>query len=338
MAGREWTSLSAMRMATWCCARVVDHAVGFPPDTAAMACHGDSMEKPHADRKGTATTEVTSAELSHRFAALHAAGTFAVPNAWDAASAAVMADAGAVAIATTSSGISWSLGVPDGEHLAGTEMLAAVERIVKVVDVPVSADLESGYGSTPTEVAVVVGRVAAVGAVGANLEDSPGSDGLPLRSIAVQCERLAAAREAADRHVAGFILNARTDVYLAGVGAPGQRLALVVERARHYADAGADCLFVPRLTDPDAIVELVAASPLPLNVMLAPGTAPSVHALGALGVRRISVGSLIAQAAYSTAASLAGRLAEGATSGCAGTGTLAYAQLQGLLAPIADRR
>ena len=291
------------------------------------------MEKPHAP---TTTTETTSAEQSDRFAALHAVGTFVVPNAWDAASAVVMADAGAAAIATTSSGISWSLGVPDGEQLAGTEMLAAVERIVGAVDVPVSADLESGYGSTPTEVAVVVGRVAAIGAVGANLEDSPGSDGSPLRSIAVQCERLAAAREAADRHVAGFVLNARTDVYLAGVGTPGQRLALVVERARHYADAGADCLFVPGLVDPDAIAELVAAGPLPLNVMLAPGTGPSVHALGALGVRRISVGSLIAQAAYGTAASLAGQLAEGVTPDCAGT--LAYAQLQGLLQHAADRR
>ena len=331
--GREWTSLPAM--ATCRCAPVVDHAVGFPPDSGAMACHGDSMEKPHAP---TTTTEATSARRSHRFAALHAGGTFVVPNAWDAASAVVMADAGAVAVATTSSGISWSLGVPDGEQLAGTEMLAAVERIVGAVDVPVSADLESGYGATPTEVAAVVGRVSAIGAVGANLEDSPGSDGSPLRSIAAQCERLAAAREAADRHVAGFILNARTDVYLAGAGAPGQRLALVVERARHYADAGADCLFVPGLVDPDAIAELVAASPLPLNVMLAPGSGPSIEALRALGVRRISVGSLIAQAAYSTAASLAGRLAEGATPECAGTGTLAYAQLQGLLQPTADRR
>lgn len=167
-------------MTTCRCAPVVDHAVAFPPDSGATACHGDSMERPHAP---TTATEATSAEQSHRFAALHAGGTFVVPNAWDALSAAVMTDAGAVAIATTSSGISWSLGVPDGEQLAGTKMLAAVERIVKVVDVLVSADLEAGYGSTPTEVAVVVGRVAAIGAVGANLEDSPGSDGSPLRSI-----------------------------------------------------------------------------------------------------------------------------------------------------------
>lgn len=296
-----------------------------------MARDDGSMDRTDAPMT---TVEATSGQRSRRFANLHAAGTFVVPNAWDAASAVIMADAGAPAIATTSSGISWSLGVPDGEHLAAAEMLAVIERIVRVVDVPVSADLESGYGTTAEEVAMVVARAAQIGAVGANLEDSPGPDGSPLRSISAQCERLAAARKAADRHAAGFILNARTDVYLADVGTPGQQISLVLERARCYADAGSDCLFVPGVVDPDVIADLVAQGPLPINVMLTTGSGPSVEMLQTLGVRRISVGSLIAQAAYSTAASLADQLAKGETPKC--TGVLGYGQLQGLLASATD--
>ena len=174
---------------------------------------------------------MTNHEHAQRFHRLHQQGTLVLPNAWDAASAAVMVAAGAGAVATTSSGVSWSLGVPDGENLRRDEMAAAIARIVRAVDVPVTADVEAGYGPTPADVAATIAAVADAGAVGANLEDRPGPAGAVLWPVAQQCERLAAARTAADRGGARFVLNARTDVFLASVGVPEERAGMVLARA-----------------------------------------------------------------------------------------------------------
>ena len=198
---------------------------------------------------------------ARRFHDLHQQGTFVLPNAWDAASAAVIAAAGAAAVATSSSGMSWSLGVPDGENLRREDAVAAVARIARVVNVPVSADVESGYGPSPADVAATIDAVIDAGAVGVNLEDSPGHDGEPLRPIGEQCERIAAARAAADRSGAPFVINARTDVFLASVGEPAEREDMAIERGERYAEAGGDCLFVPGVIDPEVIARLVAAQP-----------------------------------------------------------------------------
>ena len=146
---------------------------------------------------------------------------------------------------------------------------------------------------------------------GANLEDRPGSGPAGLRPIGDQCARLAAARDAADRSGVPFVLNARTDVYLAQVGEPAERETLALERAAHYAEAGADCVFVPGLSDPGVIARLVKAAPVPVNVLLAPGSGVSVAQLAQTGVRRISTGHLIAAAAYATIRRAARELLDG---------------------------
>ena len=211
-----------------------------------------------------------------------------LPNAWDVASAVAIADAGAKAIATTSAGVAWSLGVPDGAGLGATRAAAVIARIVAALDVPVSADIEAGYDDVPATVAAVL----QAGAAGVNIEDR--RDGSGLYEPAEQAGRLAAARAAA-RGIP-FWINARTDVFLAG----SRRIDDALQRSAAYAAAGADSLFVPGLVDPAGIAEL-AAGPLPVAVMVWPG-APSVPDLAAVGVVRISLGSAIAQAAYAVAA------------------------------------
>lgn len=235
------------------------------------------------------------------FAGLHRSGApLRLANAWDVASAVTIAGAGAKAIATTSAGVAWSLGVPDAADLGPDRAAAVIERITAAVDVPVSADIEAGYGPAPDAVAATMTAVIQAGAVGVNLEDRSGQDGAPLFEPAEQAERLAAARAAADRLAVPVWINARTDVFLAGVGPAEERLQATLERAAAYAAAGADSLFVPGLLDLDAIAEL-AAGPLPVAVMVWAG-APTVLELASAGVVRISLGSAVAQAAYAVAA------------------------------------
>ncbi|HLK01157.1 MAG TPA: isocitrate lyase/phosphoenolpyruvate mutase family protein [Streptosporangiaceae bacterium] len=223
-----------------------------------------------------------------RFAALHKPGDpLLLPNAWDPASAAIIAAAGARAIATTSAGVAWSFGIPDAADLGAARAAEAVARIRAVTDLPVSADIEAGYD----DVAATVAAVVAAGAVGLNIEDR--QHGVMLDAGA-QADRLAAARAAAGD--VPIWINARTDVFLGGSADVGE----VRERAAAYASAGADSVFVPGLADPAAITGLVAACPIPVAVMVWPG-APSVADLAAAGVARISLGSAIAQAAYAAA-------------------------------------
>lgn len=239
------------------------------------------------------------------FAAMHRRSEpLLLPNAWDAASAAVVARAGAAAVATTSAGVAWSLGVPDNADLGAVRAADAVRRIAAAVSVPVSADIEAGYES----VADTVTAVLEAGAVGINIEDR---DGAALFEPAEQARRLATARSAAERVGVRAWINARTDVYLLGVGAPETRLASTMERARAYADAGADSIFVPGLIDLDDIATL-ADGPLPVSVMAWAG-APGVAEFAAAGAVRISLGSGIAQAAYAVAARATAEMLEKGT-------------------------
>jgi 2-methylisocitrate lyase-like PEP mutase family enzyme len=211
---------------------------------------------------------------------------------------------------TTSSGVSWAHGVPDGECLSQDEAIAALARIVHAADVPVSADLEGGYGPTASAVVATIEAAMEAGAVGANLEDRLRSGQQVLRPIAEQCERLAAARAAADRTGIPFVLNARTDVFLVGMGQPEERQTDVLQRALSYRDAGADCLFVPGLKDLATIKRLIMAVPLPLNILLAPGAGPPIAHLAEAGVRRVSTGHTIAATAYASVRSAAAELLE----------------------------
>lgn len=228
---------------------------------------------------------------------LHTGDVLVLPNAWDAGSAAMVALAGAQAIATTSGGVAWSLGRPDGQRLTRAEMAERVRGIVASVAIPVTADIEGGYGDDPRDVALTVEAVIAAGAVGVNIEDSRAPGG-PLFDPAEQSTRIQAARGASiAAGLPRLFINARTDVFLYGIGAAEARLDDVLARSCSYATAGADSLFVPGLTDLRVITTLAQASVLPINVMAGPG-APLVAELATAGVRRVSIGTAITQAAY----------------------------------------
>ncbi|MEQ3554180.1 isocitrate lyase/phosphoenolpyruvate mutase family protein [Pseudonocardia nematodicida] len=212
-----------------------------------------------------------------------------LPNAWDVPSARVFAaHPRCRALGTTSAGIAATRGYPDGEVMGLDEMVEEIRRIAAAVALPVTADLESGYGAGPVDVAESVTTVIGAGAAGINIEDVDGAGN--LFAVAEAAERVGAAREAAGTAGVPIVVNARTDVYWRGIGAPEDRLGHTVERLRAYHSAGADCVFAPGLTDPDTIAELVAALDVPLNVLAGPGL-PDVDGLRALGVARLSVGS-----------------------------------------------
>src|SRR5215470_17521212 len=232
------------------------------------------------------------------FRRLHEERPLVLPNAWDAGSARMIEVAGASAVATTSAGVSWAHGRRDGQTLRREEMIQAVRTIAAAVSLPVTADVEGGYGSgSPRDVAETVRAVIGAGAVGVNLEDSPGTDRQALMTPEAHAERIRAARDAARAAGGDLVINARTDVYLFQVGEPETRFDAAVRRARIYRAAGADCVFVPGVVDAGTLAALVRAVDGPLNVMAMPG-APSTSHLGELGVARVSVGPTIAQAAF----------------------------------------
>jgi 2-methylisocitrate lyase-like PEP mutase family enzyme len=222
---------------------------------------------------------------------LHAGpGPVLLVNAWDIASARIVEDAGFPAIATTSAGIAFAQGFPDGEEIPPSRMFARIREIAEAVNVPVTADVEAGYGDTPDRAAQTARDVMRSGAVGMNFEDATGDPSHPLADLALHLERIRAIRETADNDDGGLVLNARTDAYLLEVGEASQRYDECVRRLAAYRDAGADCVFVPGLVDRATIGRLVADVKCPLNILAVPG-APSVPELSALGVRRISLGS-----------------------------------------------
>ncbi|MGW1224597.1 isocitrate lyase/PEP mutase family protein [Streptomyces sp. NPDC002530] len=237
---------------------------------------------------------ISQSHHAHVFRSLHTtAAPLALANAWDVASARVIEAAGAPAIATTSAGAAWAVGSPDGDVLDRDRALDLIGRIVAAVSVPVTADIEGGYGTDASEVAETVAGVLAAGAVGVNIEDG-------ARPPAELASRLGAARKTAEREGVDLFLNARIDTYLFGLGDPDTRLRETLDRAHQYIGAGADGIFVPGVTDPATLSALAGDIPVPLNVMAGPG-APAVAELGALGVARVSLGSGVAQAAYGAA-------------------------------------
>jgi 2-methylisocitrate lyase-like PEP mutase family enzyme len=221
-------------------------------------------------------------------------------NAWDAASARVFEGAGARAIGTTSAGIAAVLGYPDGQKVPRELMLEAIARIAGTVDVPVTADVEAGYGPRAEDVAETTRLVIEAGAVGINLEDASGNPAQPLFEVEEQIERIRAAREAAEQAGVRIVINARTDFFLAEIGPPAERLNAAVSRANAYRRAGADCLFVPGVADLATIGTLVRDICGPVNVLASRGT-PAVRDLEQIGVARLSVGSGIMRGALALA-------------------------------------
>jgi 2-methylisocitrate lyase-like PEP mutase family enzyme len=267
---------------------------------------------------------------ANAFRAMHRGEKILVlPNAWDVASARVFEEAGFGAIATTSGGVAFSLGYPDGQKISREEMLARVARIAKAVKIPVTADVESGYGGRPEDAARTAHDVIEAGAVGMNLEDAPGDGDLPLVELALQVEKIHAVREAALKTGVLLVLNARTDVYLAEVGTPENRYDEAVRRLLAFRDAGADCVFVPGLRDADTIGRIVRDVKRPLNILVGPGF-PTIPELEKLGVARVSVGS----AAMRATLGLVKRIAEELKSSGTYTtleGGIAYADVNKML-------
>jgi len=220
-----------------------------------------------------------------------------LPNAWDVGSARFLAGAGFSAMGTTSAGIAFALGYPDGERISREQMLDVVGRITAAVPLPVTADIEAGYGPSPEAVAESVNMAIEAGAVGINIEDSTGCASDPLFEIALAVERIRAARKAANAAGVPLVINARTDGYMVNGGNGEDVFEESVRRASAYRAAGADCLFVPMVGDAPTIGQLVERIDGPVNVLAGPTTVP-VAELQALGVARVSIGSSLARAAY----------------------------------------
>jgi 2-methylisocitrate lyase-like PEP mutase family enzyme len=213
-----------------------------------------------------------------------------LPNVWDVASARLIEESGFKAAATSSAGIAFSLGYPDGQRISREEMLAVIARIAKAVRVPVTADVEAGYGKTPEDAGRTARAVAEAGAVGMNLEDAIGDSPSVLVELPLQLEKIRAVREMASRLRIPLVLNARTDMYLLQIGDPAERYDETVRRLSAFREAGADCVFAPGLRDAPTIGRLVADLKCPINILAGPGS-PSVPELSKLGVARVSLGS-----------------------------------------------
>lgn len=221
-----------------------------------------------------------------------------LPNAWDAVTARLIESLGAKAIATTSAGLAWSRGYPDGNALPDDQLIAAIRDIARVIRVPLTVDIEAGYSDDPRAVGRLVARVLAAGAVGINIEDGDGSPDL-------MCKKIAVIRESVAHLGVDLFINTRTDIYLRSIASGAAAIEEIIHRASRYRAAGGDGLFVPGLANTDAMQAIAAAiKPMPLNIMAVPNL-PPMDMLQRHGVRRLSAGSAIAQAALGCTSRLA---------------------------------
>ena len=254
------------------------------------------------------------ADKAERLRALHKSPPILVlPNAWDAATARIVEAEGFGAVATTSAGVAAALGHPDGGVVPPHEMIEAIARIARAVSVPVTADIEHGYAATPDAAADVVQRVMAAGAVGVNIEDCvPGT--IELEPVSLQCDKIAAIAKASAKSGVRLVINARTDVFLRGIGPLPTRLPVAIERGNAFLAAGADCVFVPGVRDRDTITALVRGIRGPVNILATTGT-PPIPELEAIGVARVSIGSGPARAALALMRDIARELKTSGTYG-----------------------
>ncbi|NML31640.1 isocitrate lyase/PEP mutase family protein [Paraburkholderia antibiotica] len=249
----------------------------------------------------------TVAEKRAAFRALHTSGCFVLPNPWDAGSARYLQTLGFKAVATTSSGFAWSTGHADNT-LPREAILAHLRTIVEATDLPVNADFENGFGSTPQEVADSVTLAVATGVAGLSIEDSTGNPTAPLFPLDVAVQRIAAARHAIDQSGGDTLLVGRAENFFAGK----PDLDDAIARLQAYAAAGADCLYAPGIQTREQIEAVVAAvAPKPVNLLIGSTSNLSLQEVAALGVRRISVGGGLARAAWGGFMQAAQTLAEG---------------------------
>jgi len=250
----------------------------------------------------------------------HGPEILVLPNAWDCASARIFEELRFPAIATTSAGVSFALGYADGQNIPAKEMLAAVQRIARCVDVPVTADLEGGYGDASETAAALL----ETGAVGLNIEDISDYGAETLASIDQQVSKIAALRKTGP-----VVINARTDVYLLKIGDAATRFDRACERLKAYRDAGADCLFIPGIVEEDLIARFVEALEFPINILAVAGI-PPIARLKELGVARISVGSGMMRSAMGHTRRIAEALKSTGDFGKMIEGSIPYAEANAL--------
>ncbi len=289
----------------------------------------------------------TQIERAHAFRKMHQGpGLLLLPNAWDAVSAKLYEVEGFRAVGTTSAGISSVLGFPDGERMSLDDNLAVCRRIVEHVAIPVSVDIEAGYGRSLDGLSETVAKVIASGAVGVNIEDSAkagcsGSESGALLEPSAQADRIAAVRQAADRAGVPLVINARTDVFLThGAPASEERLSEAIERGNTYRRAGADCVFVPDMEVLGEYEIAILANRIraPLNLVAGAKT-PSVQRLEALGVARLSFGPRPMRAALQFLRAMAREwLATGTFAQLASGDSLSYDEVNAWFTPCDARR
>jgi len=271
-----------------------------------------------------------SAALTDTFRALHRTGLFVIPNPWDAGSARLLAGMGFKALATTSSGFAWTLGKSDN-RVSLDEALEHLRAVAGSVDVPVNADFEGGFAVEPDGVAANVARAIGTGIAGLSIEDSSGDPSEPLFDFDLSVARIRAARAAIDERGGGVLLTGRSEGFV--VGRPD--LAETIRRLRAYADAGADCLYAPRLGTLDEIAAVVrAVAPKPVNALVG-SDFTTVSALADLGVRRISVGGGLARVAWGAFVQAATEIAERGTFTGLARG-IPFAEIDGAFASVDD--
>jgi len=237
----------------------------------------------------------------------HAPKILVLPNPWDVASARIFETAGFPALATTSAGIAFALGYPDGQRITRQEMLSVVARIASNVAVPVTADVEAAYGDSAEAAELTAAGVIEAGAVGLNLEDGTDDPAHPLVDLPLQLEKINAVRGAGDAIGVPLVLNARTDVYLAAVGPVEKRYDEALRRAVAFRDAGADCIFIPGVKDAPTISRFVRDLQCPINILAMPGVPPAPE-LQKLGVARVTIGSGAMRATMGLVRSIADEL------------------------------
>jgi 2-methylisocitrate lyase-like PEP mutase family enzyme len=278
------------------------------------------------------TTHTNQQEKAQRLRQLHhCAAILVLPNAWDAASARIFETAGFPAVGTTSAGVANSLGYADGQHIPREKMLFVIRRIAQTVRIPVTADIESGFGATVEEVVETVHSVLEAGAVGINLEDSTKGDEKRLVPISDQVARIQAVRALGEQMGVSLVINARTDAYLVPLD-PASRFEVTVERANAYLDAGADCAFPITVKDAETIGRLAQAIQGPINILAMSGV-PPVRELERLGVKRVSMGSGLCRATMALTRHIAEELSSKGTYDAFTERTMPAAEANSLFAP-----
>ena len=271
------------------------------------------------------------AEKAERFRKMHfGPRILTLPNAWDVASARILEEAGYPAIATSSAGVAAVLGYPDGQRISRNEMLEMVGRLARAVRVPVTADMEAGYGTSVEEIAETARELVAAGAVGLNIEDVTGDNESSHVEISLQVDKIRAVRDTSAALGVPLVINARTDIYLMPIGDAATRFERTVERLRAYADAGADCVFAPGVADREIIASLVQRLKIPLNILLSAGC-PAIPELEKLGVARASAGSAVMRAALGIVRRVAKELAETGTYSTLFESSVPFAELKQIL-------